>query len=226
MLSIFFTYSRGGFLTLVATVSVLFLQNRSRFFPLLFTAAIGLSALQFLPVDYTSRLTTLFQFTNSQSSQLSDPSFRGRMSENLAAWRMFGDHPYFGVGLGNFKVQYQEYSRQIGLDPRRVERNPASLYMELLAEQGAVGITIFAFLMYMVFRGLVTARVQFARAGLHDHAHIAMSIFAALVGYLIAATVKNSAYSNVFWVLIGISISIEQVAYSITHVEETAAPSY
>lgn len=221
VLSVFFTYSRGGFLTLVITVSILFVQNRSRFFPILLTAALGLAVLQFLPLDYMGRVATLFQFTDSQSGQVSDLSFRGRMSENIAASQMFWDHPYFGVGLGNFKVQYQEYSRQIGLDPRRSARSAASLYMELLAEQGLVGLSVFAFLIYTVLRGLITARVQFARAGLHDHANIAMSIFAALVGYLIAATVKNSSYSNVFWALIGIAISIEQVAYSVSHAEET-----
>ncbi len=225
-LSVIFTYSRGGFLTLVATIALLFVQNRSRFFPILLTAAVAVAALQFLPTDYTSRLTTLFQFSNSPSAQVTDTSFRGRLSENIAAWQMFWDHPYFGVGLGNFKVQYQEYSRLIGLDTRRVERNPASLYMELLAEQGLIGLSVFAFLMYAVFRGLIIARVQFARVGLHDQAHIAMSVFVALVGYLIAAAAKNSAYANVFWALVGFAISIEQVAYSVAHVEEKPAPSY
>lgn len=215
--AIIFTYSRGGFLTLIATLGILFVQNRSRVFPIFLTFVIGASLLQFLPSDYGGRVATLFEIGGSQGSQINDPSFRGRMSENLAAWRMFSDNPYFGVGLGHYKIQYQDYSRQIGLDPRRVGRTPASLYMELLAEQGLVGTSVFALLIYLVFSGLVRARIQFARLGMHDNAHIAMSLIAALVGYLVQATVKNSAYSNVFWLLIGMAISTEQVAYTALH---------
>jgi len=215
--TIVLTYSRGGLLTLIVTLGVLFLQNRSRLFPILLTIVIGGFLFQFIPSNYLGRLSTLTQISGLQNSPISDQSFRGRLSENIAAWRMFGDHPYLGVGPGHFKLEYQDYSRQIGLDPRRAQRTPASLYLELLAEQGIIGMFVFGLLIYFVLKGLIQARTQFAQTGLHDNADIAVSLFAALVGYLVAATVKNSAYSNVFWLLIGIAISTEQVAYKVLH---------
>ena len=39
---------------------------------------------------------------------------------------------WFGVGLNNFKVHYQEYSQDLGLDPRREERSPHSFYLLVL----------------------------------------------------------------------------------------------
>jgi O-antigen ligase len=148
----------------------------------------------------------------TSNNQVTDASFRGRLSENIAAWRMFLHDPLFGVGLGNYEVQYQDYSRQIGLDTRRVTRSPASLYLEVLSEQGLVGVIPFILLIYTIFTGLISARVQFTYAGLQDHSNMTMALLAGFTGYMIAAIVKNSAYSNVYWVLVGMALSAYQVA--------------
>jgi O-antigen ligase len=120
--------------------------------------------------------------------------------------------PFFGVGLGNFEVQYQDYSRQIGLDTRRVPRTPASLYLEVLSQQGLIGVLSFSLLIYTIFAGLRSARLQFAYAGMQDQANMTMALVSGFVGYMIAATVKNSAYSNVYWILVGMALSAAQVA--------------
>lgn len=211
-LTIIFTYSRGGLLTFIATLAILFLQNRPRLLPLLLTIAVGLSLTQLLPSDYALRISTLQDLIPTRNNQITDQSFRGRLSENIAAWRMFTDDPFFGVGLGNFENQYQEYSRQIGFDSRRVSRSPASLYLEVLSEQGLVGAIPFVLLIYTIFTGLISARVQFNYAGLTDQSRLTMALIAGFAGYMFAATVKNSAYSNVYWILVGLAISSYQVA--------------
>jgi O-antigen ligase len=127
---------------------------------------------------------------------------------------MFLDHPVLGVGLGNYSVNYQDYSRAIGLDTRRTPRTPASLYMELLSEQGVVGTTIFAFLLVLIFRELRSARRNFRLSGMRDEAFMVTAVFAGFAGYMISAIFKNSAYSNAFWVLVGIALAAGQVAYT------------
>ncbi len=212
-LTIFFTYSRGGFLTLLFTLGVLLVQRRPRLLPLILTAVLAFGLLMvFLPGTYTERINTLTQLAPSQADQVSDPSFRGRMSENTAAWRMFRDNPLLGVGLGNFKVNYQDYSREIGLDPRRDQRSPASLYMEFLSEQGLVGTVLFFFLIFLVFRGLLIAKRQFHSIGMDDEAYLTSALFAGLSAYMFASIFKNSAYANVFWILIGVALATIQVA--------------
>jgi O-antigen ligase len=170
--------------------------------------------LQFLPANYVERIATLSELIPSRTNQLSDRSFRGRLSENLAAWYMFLDNPVLGVGLGNYKVNYLDYSRRIGMDPRSVERAPASLYLELLSEQGVIGTGFFIVLMVVTFRGLRDAENQFKDSGLEDEANMSTAIFASLVGYLFAAINKNSAYANVFWSLIGVAMATSQVAHT------------
>lgn len=214
VLTIFFTYSRGGFLSLLFALGVLLALRRPNFFPLVITFALAFGLLQFLPDTYTSRITTLLQFSPTQSSQVTDLSFVGRTSENIAAWRMFLDHPILGVGLGNFRDNYQDYSRELGLDRRRTVRSPASLYLELLSEQGIVGIVIFIFLLSLIFREMVSARNNFQLSGMSDESFQVMALIAGFAGYMFSALFKNSAYSNVFWVIVGIALAAGQVAYT------------
>jgi O-antigen ligase len=213
ILTVVFTYSRGGLLAMMFMLGMLLILRRPNFMPWFITAVMAVLIIQFLPASYNTRIVSLLQFTD-QSGQVSDQSFIGRSSENLAAWQMFVDNPILGVGLGNFQRNYQSYSRVIGLDSRRDARAPASLYLELLATQGIVGFAIFGFLIVLVFRELRSARKNFLQSGLIDESHIIIAIVAGLAGYLFAAINKNSAYANVFWVFIGIALSSGQVAHA------------
>lgn len=211
VLAVVFTYSRGGLLAMIFAVGLYFVLRRPNIMPVFFTAMLAIGLLQFLPASYYARILTLGQFTSSQN-KISDQSFVGRSSENISAWQMFLDHPILGVGLGNFNVEYQTYSRKLGLDPRRDPRSPASLYLELLSEQGIIGTFIFLLLLAMIFRELNTAKQNFQLAGLTDDATMMLALTAGFAGYLFSAIVKNSAYSNVFWVIVGIALAAGQVA--------------
>jgi len=213
-LSIFFTYSRNGFLTLLLTLAFLVVMRRPNFVPLVLSGTLVVILIQFLPTSYTDRISTLFQFSSGSASQVADESFRGRISENVAAWMMFRDNPLFGVGLNNFQINYQNYSRQIGLDPRRDERSPASFYLELLSEQGFVGTTVFLVFMIFIFRSLLNSYHRFNQLGMYDYGSITIAFISGLLGYMIFYISKNSAYPNVFWVLLGVAIAIAQVAES------------
>lgn len=212
VLTIFFTFSRGGFLSLMFGVAILLTQRRFNFIPVAVTFLVGLMLIQFLPATYADRINSLFQLVPTGNDQVVDTSFRGRLSENTVAIRMFRDNPILGVGLGNYRVNYQTYSRNLGIDHRREPRSPASLYLELLAEQGIVGMLIFGALMVYMFGGLLRARRQFVLAGLRDESYLTAAIFAGLSAYMFEAIFKNSAYSNVFWVLVGVALATIQAA--------------
>jgi O-antigen ligase len=211
-LTIFFTYSRNGFITLLFTMVFFVVMRRPKFMLFAMSLVLGIMMIQFLPASYTHRISTLFQFSPNSARQISDQSFRGRISENVAAWRMFQDHPLFGVGLDNFQINYQKYSRQIGLDPRRDQRAPASFYLELLSEQGLVGTAVFMIFIAAVFRSLWKARDLFDFLGKENEGNLTLAFMSGLAGYMVFYISKNSAYPNVFWVLVGIAFSFIQVA--------------
>jgi O-antigen ligase len=125
---------------------------------------------------------------------------------------MFLDNPIFGVGLNNYADHYQEYSRELGIDPRREARDPASLYLQFLADQGLVGTAAFILLFVFVFVKLFRSYKWLVAAKLYTEAYIASALFAGLAGYMFMALYKNNAYNNVLWVLVAICLSITQIA--------------
>jgi len=213
-LAMIYTDSRGGFADMVFTLLIFFIFNRPSLPSLTITLVIAIGLFQFLPANYTDRILTLTELNPLSQTDvgLKDESFRGRTSENLAAWRMFLDHPVFGVGLNNYAEHYQEYSRQIGLDNRREARDPASLYLQLLADQGLIGTFIFLALIFFVFSNLLRAYNVFKVAKMRDEMKISAALFAALAGYMFMSLYRNNAYTNVFWVLIAVCMSTMQIA--------------
>jgi len=77
-----------------------------------------------------------------------------------------------------------------------------------------VGILIFFVLLLIVVRGLWVAKKQFTAARLDDQAHLSAALLAGFAGYMFSAIFKNSAYSNVFWVIVGLAVAAGQVAWN------------
>jgi len=217
LLAIVFTYSRGGLLAAATVTALALLQRRPRLSALLLVGVVAALLLQSLPARYIDRVSTLTSFLSTNpTGLLNDPSFRGRVSETEVGWRMFADHPWVGVGLNNYPVYYQDYSADIGLDSRREARAPASLYVEVLAEQGLVGITFFGLLLGFVFREInrgvrgLEATGQLAAAGMLAAFRLG------LAGYLISSLFKNSAYATTFWLLIALALALAAAALRAT----------
>ncbi|GAB1470841.1 hypothetical protein MASR2M66_17190 [Chloroflexota bacterium] len=223
-LALIYTDSRGGFLGLIFTVMVFLLFNRPSISSVLVITTIGLILMQFLPSNYTERILTLTQLFNKNTSVISDESFRGRTSENIAAWRMFLDHPIFGVGLDNFSEFYQSYSREIGLDDRREARDPASLYLQLLASQGLLGTAVHLGIVFLVLQRLYRSRKELLDMGYEDEASIASALFAALIGYMFMSIYKNNAYANAFWSLMSLCMAVSQITFNLKTEREENRP--
>lgn len=212
-LSVIFTFSRGGFLALIV-VWVLMLVRHS-FSPA--RMAMGLALLfvvwQFIPANYTERMTTTLNLLpGSEQDIRSEVSFRGRTSEVLVAWQIFADRPLWGVGLNNYKHYYQEYAQPLGWDNRREERSAHSLYLEIAAETGLIGLAAFSAIIGVAFWRAHGARQSFMRAGQYDEAALIWALAVSLIGYLVASLFLHGAYPRFFWLWIGIMLALSQVA--------------
>jgi len=60
ILTIFFTYSRNGFVTLVFTIGLLFVMRRPKVLSIAVMGILAFVLFQFLPISYTERITLLF----------------------------------------------------------------------------------------------------------------------------------------------------------------------
>lgn len=226
ILSVVFTFSRNGFVSMLFAIGLLFVLRRPNFLPSIISIALLVGVLQFIPATYLDRISSLAQISSGQAGIVTDESFRGRLSENVAAVQMFQDHPIFGVGLNNFQFEYQDYSRRIGLDPRRELRSPASFYLEILSEQGLFGMAIFGYLIFTVFRRLFSARNYFKHNNFYDLEFMTTALIASFGGYMFLAISKNSAYSNVYWSLVAICLSATQIVNTLEEKSEQDAEGF
>ena len=220
ILSVIFTFSRNGFISMLFAVGILFVFRRPNLLPSILSIALLIGVIQFVPTSYVERIGSLLQISSGQTAIVRDKSFRGRLSENIAALQMFRDYPIFGVGLNNFQFEYQNYSRRIGLDPRRELRSPASLYLEILSEQGLFGAFIFVYLVFTVFSRLFVSLNYFKRKNFRELGYMTTALISSFSGYMFLAVSKNSAYSNVYWSLIAVCLSVEQVVKNIRSEKE------
>ncbi len=224
LLTVIFTFSRGGFVSLIMIGVALFIFIRPRVTQMgLITLFLVLIA-GIIPATYTDRLLTInLLFTSDQQQSVrQDVSFRGRASEMAAAWMMFSDHPLVGVGAQNYPIYYQNYSRRIGLDPRTEERQAHNLFIEIASEMGLFGIFVFGTILVHVFQSLFQSWKRLRDAGEYVYSRIVMSIATGVIGYFSASMFIHAAFPRYMWLLIGISFAIPHVTDVITGREQDA----
>ena len=210
VLTVIFTFSRGGFVALAVTavVALFVFPPRLKSLPIILVVILALWLV--VPAEYTSRIFTLSDVVTELDSGLrtEDMSLRGRASESISAWLMFEDHPFLGVGWKNFSLHYQEYAQKVGLAPSAEERAAHNLYLEVAAETGLVGIGVFSLLLIVMLRGVAVNAKKLRVAGKVQAAGMASAVFLSLVGYLSASMFVHGAYPRFFWLLAGIAFSI------------------
>jgi putative inorganic carbon (hco3(-)) transporter len=135
-----------------------------------------------------------------------DGALRGRTTLMLAAFNVFRDHPFIGVGPGQFPPFYSvAYSSEPDIKfrdmPDRAWR-AHSLYLELAAEAGALGLTIFMLTVIVLLKRLWRLRLYWSQRS-QAHADLATALFIALLTYLVSGTVQHLAYQRYFWFLVG-----------------------
>jgi len=215
VLSIMFTYSRGGFVALVAAIFIFFIfyPPRTYHIPIFIVSILLLFSIA--PHQYFDRILSLNQFFGKSTLGLQDPALRSRVTENLTAWEMVKSNPLVGVGLSNYSTVYAVYSRILGYPIPAIESAAHNLYLEVLAETGILGFSVFALIIFHSLRRIIRARAVFLHAYLSDYTGMATSFLIGLIGYLIASMFVHGAYPRYFYLLVGIALSLELVARNV-----------
>jgi O-antigen ligase len=232
MQSVVLTYSRGGVLAvfvMLALLTVVAFRRRPGRVNLAITGALLIALVPLLPEGYVSRMTGVHQFLpgvtdkapvdstadktmTARDRLMSEPSFRGRLSENIVSYQMFRDHPVLGVGVNNYEVNYQRYSQQLGLDPRTERRSAHNLYLETLAETGLPGGVVFMTMLCVLLYGARRSRLMLVRSGEVDDAELIAAWTIGAIGFFVAAIFLHAMFTYHMWFLLGIGFALPRVA--------------
>ncbi len=137
-----------------------------------------------------------------------------RIDRWVAAWLIWLDYPYFGVGWGAYPDMYFDYNiyDSFSSDMRMGAHN---LYLEIMSELGVVGLLVFLFLIYTFFKKAII---------LQSHSKSRMirvfliGMQGAMITYLFHAFLNNLGPSDkisiYFWFMLGMIPTIQGIVAS------------
>lgn len=137
------SWSRGAWLGMVASSLTVLVLASAAGRVLVGVAAVLLFWLYpLLPPALTGRFQDIalyFGTWNARGVPVTDANFAvlERVAHWQAAWAMFADHPWLGIGIGNWNVIYPEYAISPWFDPLGHAHN---VLFHVAAEAGILGV--------------------------------------------------------------------------------------
>jgi len=212
--ALIFTWSRGAWLGLMIGGTIfLLLYSRHTISALLF-CCLGIPFLPFvIPESILLRLTSI--------GNLADSSTSYRMSIWKAAVRMFSDHLFSGIGIGEgaFATVYPEYALA-GIESAPHSHN---LFLQIGIELGIVGLGVFLLILILFARSALTLsaetvglRAPFGVRSIKKRANVySLAGFCGILAVLAQGMTDYVWYNYrvffLFWLVIGIVSSMHKV---------------
>jgi probable O-glycosylation ligase (exosortase A-associated) len=199
VLAVILSFSRGGFLGLVAMGMVLLWKvGRSNrlvaVMLVMMTLAIFASA---VPNGYTDRIFTIF---NSQTDETGSSQQRKALLERAVA--LAKNHIVFGVGMGNYGI----YS----LNNMRAHNS----YLEIWVELGMAGLVAYLVLIFAPLRSLKRVEretVGLSRAGDREIYNLSVGVQAAIVAYVVCSLFGSVQYNWFIYYPVAYAIAIKHI---------------
>jgi O-antigen ligase len=211
VLAVIFTFSRGGFVGLLAVMICCCLRSPKKLRSVAVIVVLALLASLYAREGYMKRIESAWE------EGISAGTGEDRMYMWRFGWKMFMDNPAIGVGQGNFEARFADYEgdeRLYGVT--RTWRAAHSLYLTLLPELGLVGGVIFFMMMRYLLKDLGAIRrstpqrfgqTQSMSATVLPYAN---AMEASLWGFLISSIFISTLYYPSFWVMMGFVVALRR----------------
>ena len=207
ILSVIFTYSRGGFLGLCVVIVAILIRGKKKLLPLFFLGTIVLViTTMVIPERYVRRISTIFA-----SEENRDESTSGRLHFWRVALIMVNDNPVFGVGTGCYPRAYNRYDFSKG--EYGYSRAVHNSFCQILANHGYPGLGLF---LLLIFLSAMTCRrirkLVRGRKDLRWASSCANMFEISFVAYCISGFFLSMGYADLIYHLFFLVAAFEAVA--------------
>ena len=208
--AVIITFSRGGFLGLIAMTLVLArkLGRRNKTTAL---AALVLAIIFFVgiaPGAYAGRLATIFD----SASDITGSSSQRTEVLKRSIWVALR-YPIFGVGLENFHHKSEQ------------ELGTHNAYTQVAAEMGIAAMVCYIiFLVHPIRKLRMIERELFERNERSRFYYLAIGLQASLVGYMVASFFAAVAYQWYVYYLVAYAIALRRIYY-LEEAQKAQAPN-
>jgi len=212
LIAIVFAGTRGTWVSLFATASVMLLRfpMRQKIRALIAVGTLAFvfyQALLFSPFAQ-QRISTLEGLTHPAvpGEQTVRSSINSRKYLMQVGLRMILAHPFNGVGLGNYSSYYHEYAPYVG-DPTLQDllsrsHTPHNFYLRFGAETGLAGLFATAFLLITVYRHLQAA-IRIRHGEPWDS--LLLGCFLGFIANVVHCLFQERIFGFYFWAFLGIT---------------------
>jgi hypothetical protein len=191
------TFSRGGFIGLVAAVLVL-VRRLGRKNRTLTTATLVFAVIMFLamaPGAFSGRLSTIF---NSDADLTGSSSQRTEVLKR-SVWVTLR-YPLFGVGIGCFPYK----------SPRNLVTHNA--YTQVSSEMGIAAMVVYIlFLVHPLKRLRLIEKESYEHSDRSRFYYLSVGLQAALVGYMVSSFFGAVAYQWYVYYLVGYAVCLHRL---------------
>jgi len=199
------TLSRSAFLILASLAVAMVFLRWVRLSHLLVAGFALIMCASLVVPSFFERIASIASAVNVLSSDVADRSktdgaVRGRTTSMMTAWLVFRDHPFLGVGAGQYQQYVLEYVRRIDNAPRdhTTARRAHNLYLELLAEVGVIGLAVFLWIIGSLIRRLFQRRRELL-AKYPASADLATACGLMLLVYLGTGMFAHLSFQRYYW---------------------------
>jgi putative inorganic carbon (HCO3(-)) transporter len=195
------TYSRGGFLGLLAVVFVLAwkIGRRNRFLISIVLLVGGAAFVVLAPGGYGRRLLSIF-LPNLDAVGSSTARKELLIRSLLVAAR----HPFFGIGMGNFHI--------VGIK----EHVSHNAYTQVASELGVLALIFYVlFMVNPIKRLMAIEKATFEHVkGESTSYYLAVGLQASLIGYMVSSFFVSVAYLWYVYYLVGFAVALRRIYQS------------
>ncbi len=200
--SIVVSFSRGGFIGLIATGAVIWFFSRRKVIATLMIMVLVSMMMIFAEDKYWDEMST-------STSMEEDSTGKERIESWKSGIFMFIDNP-FGVGGNNYPVRFPEYQTEY-FQRGMYGRAAHSIWFTLIPELGVIGIFIYAMLLFYNLKDIFRLK----NISFHDDSkgidkekkflnYTGRAFIASLVGFFATGTFLSVLYYAHYWYLTGL----------------------
>lgn len=224
LIALFFAYSRGAWIALIAGTATIFIIKKKWMLPSILigttTIIITIIALvyhdnyvKFAPdFEHTITHTNLSEHLQS-TTNLKDLSNAERYYRWVAGVKMFAEKPIVGFGTNTFYNNYKNYTSEIF--KTYVSNNPEhssvhNYFLLIALEQGLVGLLLFCGLFFLL---LMKTQYLYHQLQSNFYKIIALTICIIMVMIicvnLMSDMIETDKIGSLFWLCVGCTILLE-----------------
>jgi O-antigen ligase len=217
------TYSRGAMVALAVMTAIVLAALRVPIARIAIGTAIAVLLLVMVPSDIGRRFTTMLSLLPQETYYVTpDASFERRKLIASTAARMFSDHTALGVGAGNYRANFPQYSREAGSPAQLFYKHGEvdhahSLYLEIASENGALGLLVFAAIVAASYASILRSRRALEARGNDHGALFALAFGVALTGYLLTSIFLHGGSIRYLYVLLAFVAALSCLAAEEEH---------